>query len=119
MAPLAGAAALIALYLALYRLTGGMMAACPLKWLTGWSCPGCGSQRALMALTRGDFPEALTVNLLLPAAAVYLALLWTGYVWDDSPRIGRMRRTITSAPALAGAAAVIIIWFVVRNLAGI
>lgn len=114
--PISGATALIAVYLGMSRLTGGWMVRCPLKWLTGWSCPGCGSQRALMALTRGDWQEALTVNLLLPPAIIYLALLWVGYVWGDNAKVMRMYDAITSAKALAVAAAVIIGWFVVRNL---
>lgn len=119
VAPLAGAAALIALYLGLSRLTGGWMLRCPLKWVTGLSCPGCGSQRALMALMRGDWQEALTVNLLLPFTIIYLALLWIGYVWDDRPAVGRMYRNITSAGALAGIAVAIIVWFIIRNILGI
>lgn len=118
-APITGAAALAALYLTASHLTGGLMLRCPIKWITGLSCPGCGSQRALTALAEGRWLEAVRVNLLLPAAIIYLVLLWTGYVWDDKPAVRRMRGHITSPAALVTAAAVIVLWSVVRNIAGI
>ena len=107
------------LYLLLNRLTGGLMLRCPMKWLTGWSCPGCGSQRALMALTRGDIAEALTVNLLLLPTILYLILLWVCYIWSDTPRGERLHRRITSPGVLAAIALLVILWAIVRNIAGI
>ena len=48
---------------------------CPIRLLTGISCPGCGMTRALFALLSLDFPLALEMHplvLLLPvAAAIY------------------------------------------------
>jgi len=38
---------------------------CPFFLLTGWYCPGCGSQRALSALVHGDFFEAIGYNVLM------------------------------------------------------
>jgi len=31
---------------------------CPFKALTGFDCPGCGFQRALLLLIRGDFQQS-------------------------------------------------------------
>jgi hypothetical protein len=48
---------------------------CPLHWLTGWHCPGCGSTRAAHALLHGDLRAALGYNALVvggaPLAAVF------------------------------------------------
>ena len=49
---------------------------CPIQWLTGISCPGCGITRALSAVCRLDFATAWYYNpvifYLLPAAPVLL-----------------------------------------------
>lgn len=40
---------------------------CSIKHLTGFECPGCGMQRALIALLRGDLRASLCYNpSLLP-----------------------------------------------------
>ena len=56
----------------------GFYPRCSLYVWTGLHCPGCGSLRALSALTRGDLREALDSNLLLtlsiPVGALLLAL---------------------------------------------
>ena len=41
---------------------------CPFLWLSGWKCPGCGSQRAVHHLLHGDVTEALRVNFLFVLA---------------------------------------------------
>lgn len=49
---------------------------CPILWLTGFSCPGCGITRALVSLCRLDFAAAWHYNpvifYLVPAAPFYL-----------------------------------------------
>ncbi|MBW3129655.1 DUF2752 domain-containing protein [Hymenobacter profundi] len=37
---------------------------CPVHWLTGLHCPGCGTQRALHALLHGRVGQAVHYNLL-------------------------------------------------------
>ena len=54
---------------------------CPLRWLTGLACPGCGMTRALAALLRLNFSAALRMHplvCLLPLAAVWAALGLSG-----------------------------------------
>ncbi len=51
----------------------GLFPPCPLRYLTGWYCPGCGSLRALHQLLRGNLRAAWALNpltiLLLPFLA--------------------------------------------------
>jgi hypothetical protein len=47
---------------------------CPVKTLTHYDCPGCGSQRAIHALLNFEFREAFRQNALLVMALPYLAL---------------------------------------------
>jgi hypothetical protein len=44
---------------------------CPFRSLTGWLCPGCGSQRAMHQLLHGQVVESLRLNLLLLPALMY------------------------------------------------
>lgn len=49
---------------------------CPIKYLTGVSCAGCGMSRAWLALLRGDWAGALAFHplVLLPIPAALLLL---------------------------------------------
>ncbi|MFN0215317.1 MAG: DUF2752 domain-containing protein [Saprospiraceae bacterium] len=47
---------------------------CPFLWLSGWKCPGCGSQRAIHHLLHGDFLGAFRVNFLFVLALPYVFL---------------------------------------------
>ena len=57
------------------------MVACSIKSLVGVDCPGCGMQRALVALLRGNFIQSLSLNpALIPLlftllfASIHLAI---------------------------------------------
>jgi hypothetical protein len=54
---------------------------CLLHAWTGLYCPGCGSSRALHALTRGDVRAALASNVLLTAALPLGAALLVARRW--------------------------------------
>ncbi|MDR1719139.1 MAG: DUF2752 domain-containing protein [Dysgonamonadaceae bacterium] len=45
---------------------------CPFKLLTGFDCPGCGSQRAIHHLLHLRIAEAFRANALLVAALPYI-----------------------------------------------
>jgi hypothetical protein len=60
---------------------------CPIRALTGWRCPGCGSTRALAAMLSGRFADALHYNplavILWPVlAALALAELYSAMRWN-------------------------------------
>ncbi len=48
--------------------TSGMFPPCPVFYLTGWYCPGCGSLRALHQLLHGHLATAFRCNALLITA---------------------------------------------------
>jgi len=45
---------------------------CPVQFLTGYKCPGCGSQRAFYHLFQGNITTAFRYNPLLLALIPYL-----------------------------------------------
>jgi len=57
--------------------TSGVFPPCPVRYLTGWYCPGCGSLRAMHQLLHGNLQAAWAMNpltiLFLPFIAYGLA----------------------------------------------
>jgi hypothetical protein len=110
------AAALLVVYLATVHATG-LMPQCVFKQITGGlSCPGCGSQRAFMALLHGHIVDAAMHNLLLPPTCLYLLMLLGGYLLPGRIANTRLYRHATSARAMWVITAVIIGWTIMRNL---
>lgn len=48
---------------------------CPFYMLTGYKCPGCGTQRALHAFLRGDIINGFKHNPILVPSLGYIILL--------------------------------------------
>jgi hypothetical protein len=59
---------------ALYLLDVG----CPIRWLTGVPCPGCGLTRAYVAALHLDFAGAFALHPLWPVAGPLVAYLLVG-----------------------------------------
>lgn len=74
------AAAAIILLAALWYLSPAdepRFRVCGFHWLTGRDCPFCGLTRAMFALAKGRWREALQFNALSPlACAMLLSLFW-------------------------------------------
>lgn len=62
-----------ALYLFLFEPgRSGFFPGCPFRLLTGFTCPGCGTTRALHQILHGHFDTAFTLNPLLLLAIPFL-----------------------------------------------
>ena len=110
----AGLAGVVVLYL-FDPTTAGFYPICPLHQATGLECPGCGTLRALHALTHGHLAEAWRFNAffitLLPVGlwlALREAVRWT---------TGRQWPGIVTRPACGYIVAVgVVVWGVARNV---
>jgi hypothetical protein len=75
-------AAALALFMALWYFSvpeNPTLRLCGFYWLTGRPCPFCGLTRALFALAKGHWLEAVHFNALSPLAfAMLFALFWNG-----------------------------------------
>lgn len=84
---------------------------CPFRWITGWLCPGCGSQRALHDLLHGRIGEAFGHNAALVGAMPLLAIQWA---------LGRWRGSSpgTDNRVVYGWAIALVAWGILRNIPG-
>lgn len=95
--------------------TSGIFPPCPVFYLTGWYCPGCGSLRALHQLLHGNLPAAWAMNpltvLLLPFVCYGLA--------SHAVRLFRgqaLPQRFIPASWIRALGTVIVIFGIVRNL---
>ena len=91
---------------------------CPVHWLTGLHCPGCGTQRALHALLHGRFAQAAGLNLL---AALCTPVVVVGLLEEARIQLTRQprRRTLLYRPWLGwGTLGLALLFAVLRNLPG-
>lgn len=87
---------------------------CPVYKLTGWLCPGCGSQRAIHALLHGDISAAWNYNamMLILAPTAIVAIL----IELNSNRFPRIHRALVSPTFILTILATILLWAIARNL---
>ncbi len=115
---LKAAALLLALGAALCLVALVWKPACQILKTTGYYCAGCGGQRMLWALLRGDFLGALRHNpllfFLLPLAAGYILTEAARYVQNKRP-LYKSRRFVW---ILAAVLFLTLAFTVLRNLPG-
>lgn len=87
---------------------------CPFFAMTGHYCPGCGTLRAMHALTEGDISAAAGLNLLAVVSLPVLALVWL--LWLRQRWTGaQLARSVP--PTLIWAVAIgVLVFGLVRNL---
>jgi uncharacterized protein DUF2752 len=110
----AGAAAAFAVVALVDPNQPGHYPTCPFLWLTGYDCPGCGSLRAMHALSRGDLGTAVGLNGLTMAVLPVLAFIWLR--WARRSWAGAPRPRLAHPAYLWAFLAVVVAFGVVRNL---
>jgi uncharacterized protein DUF2752 len=95
--------------------TSGVFPPCPVHYLTGWYCPGCGSLRAIHQLLHGELRAALALN---PLTVVLLPFLTYGLASFALFEIrGRgLPQPFLRAGWIRALGAAIILFGIVRNL---
>jgi hypothetical protein len=92
----------------------GFFPACPFRLLTGFTCPGCGTTRALHQILHGDFAAAFRLNPLLLLAIPFLLFALLRYSVIVM-RGGVPRPNALPAPVIYGLFVVIVSFWVFRN----
>ncbi len=91
---------------------------CPFRELTGWECPGCGSQRALHHLLNGNVGGAFRANALLVVAIPYvIAGIAIEQVKSPGPRLLVLRKALYGKWAIMVVLTLILGFFLLRNVA--
>ena len=92
---------------------------CLFKVLTGFSCPGCGFQRAAHAALHGHWAEAWAYNRFLIYSLPYLLCVMLAE-WCTRGRLReRLRRIFEGREACWTYVLLFVVWGVVRNVYGI
>ena len=90
------------------------MPRCLFNEMTGWLCPGCGSQRMLHALLHADWAAAWGYNALLLILLPFIFPLL--YLELNASRHPHIYMKLHSVPVIITITLIIIGWGVMRNL---
>ncbi|MBB4034666.1 hypothetical protein GGR21_000553 [Dysgonomonas hofstadii] len=94
----------------------GFFPVCPFHYLTGYDCPGCGSQRALHHLSHLHLREAFLSNPLLIIAIPFLISgIYLEY-FGGKERHPEIRKALYSKRAVYIILAIIILFWIGRNV---
>ena len=89
---------------------------CPFFTMTGFLCPGCGSQRGISALLHGDILQAIRYNVLLVASlplVIYSAIVSIINIFRTKPLI---QKIFYSPVFVKIVFAVIVLFWLIRNI---
>lgn len=108
LALVCGAGAVYAVFAARF---GGIP--CPIRFLTGLKCPGCGVTTLFLCLLRGDWAGAFAANpFLLVTSPLLAAILWRFWWKDTHPGKAWQVTAVVYIAAL-------LIWGIARNFCGL
>jgi len=90
---------------------------CPFRVLTGFKCPGCGSQRAVHYLLNFELLKAIKENAILVLSIPYLL---TAVVFDSlkdpNEKILKWRKWLFGRKAIFVILSVIMAFWILRNI---
>ncbi len=106
--------AAVAVYFAFNPSGSAWFPKCPFLMLTGWQCPGCGSQRAIHSLLHLDIVSALRYNFLLVFSLPLLAVL----LYAEAVRVRKpaFYAKVHRVAYIWACFAVVCLWWLLRNL---
>lgn len=108
------AAAIAVFYFMVDPATCTWIPKCAFHEITGYDCPGCGSQRMLHALLHGDFLSAWNANaFILCATPLLLLMLWSAAFRTRAPRLYAF---LNSPLMIVAITVALLLWTLFRNM---
>lgn len=92
----------------------GFFPKCPLHFLTGYKCPGCGVQRAIHQLLHLNLAEALHFNALFVLSLPLIIASGVIEVFKD--KLVKSYNVITHPTFATVIFVIVIVWWIVRNI---
>lgn len=89
---------------------------CPVKKLTGWSCPACGIQRATHALLNGKIIEALSYNYFFILSIPYCCATFIAYGLKKMNKSRKVILMLEHGNLAMTYVYCFFAWFIIRNL---
>jgi hypothetical protein len=89
---------------------------CPFFLVTGFECPGCGSQRAIHQILHGNISKAFFYNPLMVLFIPYMLTGWLFEVIPVSKNVLKWRKRLFGIKAIYIILSLIIIFWFVRNI---
>ena len=106
----------IIIYYAFNPLQSRFFPKCVFHAVTGYECPGCGTQRAIHSLLHGQLLNAIKYNLLF---VVSLPYLFIGAVLDlanpENNKLARFKEKFYNSNVLIAIAIIIVFYWFFRN----
>lgn len=117
--PLIGLLAVVFLILLYYIFDPALsrfFPSCPFHYLTGYDCPGCGSQRAIHHLLNFDIVKAFHQNPLFVISIPYIILgLYLEYM-NGKERLPQLYRVLFGRKAIFIILIIVILFWIGRNV---
>ena len=102
------------IYYALDPSQSSVFPRCTFLTLTGYKCPGCGSQRAIHALMHGDIAGAFRFNALLLISIPWITLCL--YAEAQRTRNPRLYARLNSPLLIWLFLVMVLLWWLLRNI---
>lgn len=98
---------------------GSLFPRCPFLLITGYQCPGCGSQRAIHSLLHLDIGKAFAFNPVLVISIPYLIIIsiinWK-IKTSKNEKLWRLRNLLMGKNAIIIIAVIFISFWIIRNI---
>lgn len=111
---LTGIVILLVLYFIFDPETTFFMPQCLTYALTGYECPGCGTQRMLHALLHGNFAAAWHYNPFILCAIPFVLVIL--FISKNHKKYPKLYSIISSVPVIFSILAATIAWGIIRNI---
>lgn len=96
-----------------FNLNGISLWSCPFHYVTGYSCPGCGITRGVIAIMRGNFTEAAKHNLNSFPISIVITISFILFIFDSITKRTTLFRTYTTINRIISTNKPIILFIIV------